>query len=437
MVSDTRQESNALNVAAIIIYSSISLVCIVGIVCNLLTITVIFVTKLAKATPYTYLAALAVSNGVYLLVMLPLAISRTMWAIEHDACSNYAQMFVIMYLSIPIGNASAALSTWIILAVTLERFLFVQYPMKARANHNPNINYYLLCSLVIVSILFHIPYYFMAAPMADPYTSFGMQLSTTRKAGYNTAATTGVAIICSTSTTETKVFDTTTERYDQEMDIDNFNTNQQTKKHLKCFTCGNHGNGKINNYTNMDHKQRQERDRKECFTMHFPQYTEQPWQNIYFWTRAMLVQVIPWILLSLFNLLLVRTYKKTRKEVILISASNVTNSATENRLTLMLVVIIFESLILDVTCSITNYATSETIFGKNITNDSMQILAMIENVCETMNCCADFVIYCLLNKNFYRELKSLIRHCKFKSGKVVPANNSPEGDHVLRNSTPI
>ncbi|XP_014680015.1 PREDICTED: uncharacterized protein LOC106819965 [Priapulus caudatus] len=133
----------------------------------------------------------------------------------------------------------------------------------------------------------------------------------------------------------------------------------------------------------------------------------------YRWIRVTLVQIVPWLLLLVCNLWLLHSFRRSRKMTRSNSGSgtNSTFSKAENRLTLMLIAIVFESLILDVSIALTDHVSSAVIFGggdEEFYNSAAYAkLTLTENFIETLSHSINFVLYCLLNRNFMREVQVL------------------------------
>lgn len=97
------------------------LVAVTGSIGNILSIVVFFRTKLRKLSSSYYLAALGVSDTVFLLINF---LSWLPYGGEFQ--SNDFGCKLLTFL----GGASSVLSAWMVVAFTIERFIAVLYPLR-------------------------------------------------------------------------------------------------------------------------------------------------------------------------------------------------------------------------------------------------------------------------------------------------------------------
>lgn len=146
-----------------------------------------------------------------------------------------------------------------------------------------------------------------------------------------------------------------------------------------------------------------------CYDVNYTEYSATGSYQAYRWIRMLFVQIVPWIVLLVCNLSLLHNFRKSRK--MSRTNSNNTYSKAESRLTLMLIAIVFESLILDVSIALTDHVSSAVIFGGGdesfYNSDVYAKLTLTENFIETLSHSINFFLYCLLNKNFMREVQVL------------------------------
>lgn len=97
------------------------LVAVIGSIGNVLSIVVFFHTKLRKLSSSYYLAALGVSDTIFLLINF---LSWLPYGGELQA-NDFA-----CKLTTFLGGASSVLSAWMVVAFTIERFIAVLYPLR-------------------------------------------------------------------------------------------------------------------------------------------------------------------------------------------------------------------------------------------------------------------------------------------------------------------
>ncbi|XP_069112457.1 FMRFamide receptor-like [Argopecten irradians] len=101
-------------------------ICAFGILCNILNLIVLMQHQL-KESPYTYLTGLAFTDlGALLLSFLFMVFS-------HKNQGVYFWRFFEAHIFIPFVNICTNSSVWIVVLLTIERFLFVRHPLWAKA----------------------------------------------------------------------------------------------------------------------------------------------------------------------------------------------------------------------------------------------------------------------------------------------------------------
>ncbi|XP_053374230.1 probable G-protein coupled receptor B0563.6 [Mercenaria mercenaria] len=99
-------------------------ICGFGIVCNLLNLAVLSQKRLSDS-PYTYLTALATSD-------LTLLTTSFIHLVSSEAAKTYLKAFYDVYIFYSFGNVFFNASVWLVVALTIERVLFVTHPMTFR-----------------------------------------------------------------------------------------------------------------------------------------------------------------------------------------------------------------------------------------------------------------------------------------------------------------
>ncbi|OWF48057.1 FMRFamide receptor-like [Mizuhopecten yessoensis] len=101
-------------------------ICAFGILCNVLNLIVLMQHQL-KESPYTYLTGLAFTDlGALLLSFLYMVFS-------HKNQGVYFWRFFEAHIFLPFVNICTNSSVWIVVLLTIERFLFVRHPLWAKA----------------------------------------------------------------------------------------------------------------------------------------------------------------------------------------------------------------------------------------------------------------------------------------------------------------
>ncbi|CAF0889495.1 unnamed protein product [Adineta ricciae] len=112
----------------------ILIICIFGIVCNILNLCVLLQRRL-KESPYTYLTGLAVADMLTLISISPFSVVRGDY-IRHDTIFFALTRFEAQFY-MPLANYFGQVSIMITLALTIERYLFTTYPLRTRSFCKP------------------------------------------------------------------------------------------------------------------------------------------------------------------------------------------------------------------------------------------------------------------------------------------------------------
>lgn len=132
-----------------------------GILCNLINLSVLLNSRL-KESPYTYLTGLATFDLLTLLFGLCITFTRSqqLW---FSNISDLRREFILANLEkkffIPTANLFSALSVTITVTLTIERYLFIKFPMHASTYCLPKYARKIIFLLFILVFLFRIPMY--------------------------------------------------------------------------------------------------------------------------------------------------------------------------------------------------------------------------------------------------------------------------------------
>ena len=136
-------------------------ICGFGIVCNIINLTVLL-NKRLKESPYTYLTGLATFDILTLLFTLSITFTRSqsLWfSYEIDLTHDFIMSKLEKRFFLPTANLFSPMSVLITVALTLERFLFTRFPMKASSFCLPEYARKVVFILFIAVFIFRIPVY--------------------------------------------------------------------------------------------------------------------------------------------------------------------------------------------------------------------------------------------------------------------------------------
>jgi len=136
-------------------------ICIFGLLCNILNLTVLSSNKL-RESPFTYLKALAFSDLFTFFFTLTTSITRGK-LIHKGSMDIDIELFIkkmeILFF-IPTINVFSAMSVSVVLALTIERFLFMKFPFQASVICTKRNARCVIGVLFAFILLFRLPMYF-------------------------------------------------------------------------------------------------------------------------------------------------------------------------------------------------------------------------------------------------------------------------------------
>lgn len=140
-------------------------ICLCGVLLSVIGLIVFFKKKpVVRIAPSMkkFLRALCVSSFGVTLTAVPLAPLR---CFSRDRSSMIASGLYDAYVLLPITNAFSATSSWITVAMTVERYIAVKKPFEMRFSNKINITY-LIISIYLGAFSLHFPYFFYRLPNA-------------------------------------------------------------------------------------------------------------------------------------------------------------------------------------------------------------------------------------------------------------------------------
>ncbi|XP_041377121.1 probable G-protein coupled receptor B0563.6 [Gigantopelta aegis] len=126
------------------------IVCIFGILCNILNL-LILTERYLKESPYSYLTAMATTD----LCALILTFIFAMFSMKNP--NSYYWKFYDAHLYYPLVNICCNSSVWFIVLLTIDRFLFVHNPLWAKAKCDRMGALIKICVVLVLISIINIP----------------------------------------------------------------------------------------------------------------------------------------------------------------------------------------------------------------------------------------------------------------------------------------
>lgn len=143
--------THAHQVVATITYTYLGpTICAIGMLFNIINFAVLMQHQL-KESPYTYLTGLAMVD------FSALTLSFVYTVISHKAPGQQFWRYYDAYIFIPFVNVCTTSSVWIIVLLTIERFLFVRHPLWAKAKCDRASAKVKILAIVGLALVFNIP----------------------------------------------------------------------------------------------------------------------------------------------------------------------------------------------------------------------------------------------------------------------------------------
>ena len=128
-------------------------ICVFGILCNLLNLLILTRPKL-KESPYTYLLGLAVTDLGLLVILFVGSFDKRI------ANRSYSWQVFNAFVFLPIGNVFANSSIWITVLLTIERWISVRFPLKAKKMCTKQLARWAIIGVVVVMLVINTPRFF-------------------------------------------------------------------------------------------------------------------------------------------------------------------------------------------------------------------------------------------------------------------------------------
>nr|QVK45816.1 G protein-coupled receptor [Proales similis] len=131
--------------------------CFFGIFCNLINLSVLL-SKGLKESPYTYLTGLATCDILTLLFTISTSVTRGVW-IKYFRSFEFILVRLERLFFLPSANVFSATSIFITVALTIERYLFIRFPMHAASYCTARNARIIITILFICIVTFRTPMY--------------------------------------------------------------------------------------------------------------------------------------------------------------------------------------------------------------------------------------------------------------------------------------
>ncbi|CAM1154639.1 Uncharacterised protein at_DN1704, partial [Pycnogonum litorale] len=134
--------------------------CVLGIIGNLMNLIVLSKTNI-NTVCYTYMRSKAITDLIAIIFTFP-------WAARHlkltKTWRGHSSAFYHCYLELYLMNAFVTAGIFLMVAITIERFLSVCYPLKARAMLGTCRRTHLttVALIVVIALIVFIPYCFQS-----------------------------------------------------------------------------------------------------------------------------------------------------------------------------------------------------------------------------------------------------------------------------------
>ncbi|CAH1774561.1 unnamed protein product [Owenia fusiformis] len=132
----------------------VPIICGVGIVGNLLNLMVLG-RKTLNDSPYCYLTGLAVSDLITLALTVIFSLVSQKYGI-----GNYDWRIFDAKVYYPLANVTTTASIWLTVALTIERFIFVKYPITSKRVCTKKTARHIIALVYFAALVINIPLWF-------------------------------------------------------------------------------------------------------------------------------------------------------------------------------------------------------------------------------------------------------------------------------------
>ncbi|VDP66011.1 unnamed protein product [Echinostoma caproni] len=142
-----------------------TVVCLVGAGLNIINV-IVFSHRQFTATPYIFMTALAVADAGTLLVHLPYGLLRCDRRIHLCTTSLFKWLrpylsYYVTYVGFELGNMLEALSAWITVLISTERYVTIRWPHMGKLKFSRDQGKRQVVWIAVVAVTFHLPLFFV------------------------------------------------------------------------------------------------------------------------------------------------------------------------------------------------------------------------------------------------------------------------------------
>ncbi|VDK21584.1 unnamed protein product [Taenia asiatica] len=143
----------------------LTIVCLIGCIFNLINI-IVFAQKCFRATVYTYMLAISLTDAIALLVNLPTGLGRCAGHLEscnHPAFKRFRfhVSYFTAYIRFGVANTAEAASAWLTVLVSVERYMAMKFPMLALTYCRQGSGKMHVFIIILLALAFNSPLFFI------------------------------------------------------------------------------------------------------------------------------------------------------------------------------------------------------------------------------------------------------------------------------------
>ena len=150
-------------------------IALMGLITNTFSIFVLMQNPFkARVTAYTLLRAMAVTDFIACLLIFPIGLCRCIEPTE--TWQIYMQQFYEVYIYLPIANGFITVSIYLMMVVSIERYMSVAYALTAKHIWTRRFTSLVILGCYVSGLVINIPYFFLREIRDDPppgYTDWG------------------------------------------------------------------------------------------------------------------------------------------------------------------------------------------------------------------------------------------------------------------------
>nr|KAG5709014.1 hypothetical protein BaRGS_004653 [Batillaria attramentaria] len=155
-------------------------ICSLGLVLNVVNLLVL-TERVLKESPYVYLRALSVTDfsALFMTVLFLLSTDPPPnggYLISDGSAAGDFGVTYGAYIFYPLSSVCNNASTWLVVTLTIERYLFVRYPLWARDKCSPTSAKVKVVLVLVVVVLFNLPRFLYYRVVPDSSSGGRLQM---------------------------------------------------------------------------------------------------------------------------------------------------------------------------------------------------------------------------------------------------------------------